>query len=121
MGKQAWEAAMQPELDKDLLSLFEDEKQSLPEEPFLGNVLKLIEKRRSKRIFMQIVICFAGIACCAFLSPFLIKASIVLSDGLNAVFGAIGSFVDTPRGVFASTICALLLIFISRRQISRFV
>ena len=40
---------MQQEVDKDLQSLFEGKSRSLPEEPFLGNILRLIEKQRFRR------------------------------------------------------------------------
>jgi len=109
---------MQDELDKNLRSLFEEQSSSLPEEPFLGNTLRLIEKRQSRRIFMQRLIYVLGLAFCALLSPFLIKGSMVLSGSLNALLGAINSFVNTPVGMTSAASCALVILFIKQRQIS---
>jgi hypothetical protein len=107
---------MQDELDKNLRSLFEEQSSSLPEEPFLGNTLRLIEKRQFRRIFMWRLVYVLGLACCALLSPLLIKGSMVLSGGLNAPFGAINSFVNTPTGMTTAALCAL--VFFKQRQIS---
>ena len=108
---------MQDELDKNLRSLFEEQSSSLPEEPFLGNTLRLIEKRQSRRILMQRLIYVLGLACCALLSPFLIKGSMVLSGRLNALFGAINSYVNTPMGMTTAASCALVILFFKQRQI----
>jgi hypothetical protein len=112
---------MQDELDKNLQSLFDEQSGNLPEEPFLGNTLRLIEKRRSRRTFMRRLAYVLGLACCALLSPLLIKGSMVLSGGMNALFGAINSFVNTPMGMTTAALCALLLLLFNRRQISGFV
>ncbi len=112
---------MQDELDKDLRSLFEEKCRSLPEEPFLGNTLRLIEKRQSRRIFMRRLAYLLGFACCALLSPLLIEGSMALSGGLNDLFRAVNGFVSTPAGMTIAALCALLLLFFNRRQIFRFV
>jgi hypothetical protein len=109
---------MQDELDKDLRSLFEEKCRSLPEEPFLGNTLGLIEKRQSRRIFMRRLIYVLGLACCALLSPILIKGSTLLSGGLGALFGAVNGFVNTPMGMTSAALCALVIMFLKQRQIS---
>lgn len=108
---------MQDELDQKLRSLFEEKSGGLPEEPFLGNTMRLIEKRQSRRIFMQRLVYVLGLACCALLSPFLIKGSMLLSAGLTALFGAINGFVNTPMGMTSAALCALVILFIKQRQI----
>jgi predicted ferric reductase len=51
----------------------------------------------------------------------LIERLIVLSNSVNTVFGAVGSFVRTPPGSWVAAACALLLIIFKRRQIFRLV
>ena len=109
---------MQDELDKKLQSLFEAKSGSLSEEPFLGNMIRLIEKRQSRRIFMHRLFYVLGLACCALLSPLLIKGSMVLSGNLNALLGAINNFVNTPVGMTSAASCALVILFVKQRQIS---
>ncbi len=109
---------MQDELDKNLRSLFEEQSRSLPEEPFLGNTLRLIEKRQSRRIFMRRLVYVLGLACCALLSPLLIKGSMVLSGRLNALLGAVNGFVATSMGMTTAALCTLVILFFKQRQIS---
>jgi hypothetical protein len=109
---------MQDELDKNLQSLFEERSGNLPEEPFLGNMLRLIEKRQARRVFMQRLIYALGLACCALLSPHLIKGSMVLCGGLNALLGVINGFVNTPMGMTSAALCALVILFFKQRKIS---
>jgi hypothetical protein len=111
---------MQDPLDQNLKSMFEEQKLNLPEEPFLGDTLKLIERRRSRRIVLQRLAYLLGLALCVYLSPFLIKGSTLLSGGLNAAFAAVSSFVTTSLGMSIVAI-ALLFLFFRRRRISRFV
>ena len=59
-----------------------------------------------------------GLACCALLSPLLIKGSMVLSGGLNALLGAVNGFVNAPMGMTSAALCALLLLLFNQRQIS---
>jgi hypothetical protein len=44
---------MLDELDKNLQSLFYEKTQELPEEPFIGNLLKRIQRRRFLKIILQ--------------------------------------------------------------------
>jgi hypothetical protein len=111
-------AVMQDELDKDLHSLFQEKRNSLTEEPFLGNMLKLIEKKRARRVFAQRIVLGIGIIIVAFLSPYLVKGSALMSDGLNALFETAGSFMASPRGLACAACCALLIFIFKRRWIS---
>jgi len=104
---------MRDGLDKDLQSIFDEKSCSLTEEPFLGNMMKLIGKRRSRRILMRRLAYVLAFACCACLSPFLIKGSMVMSAGLNVAFAAINSFVSTSLGM---SIAILALLFLSARR-----
>ena len=67
---------------------------------------------------MRRLVYVPGLASGAFLSPFLVKGYMVLSGGLNALFGAVNSFVNTPMGMTTAALCALLFLFFKQRQIS---
>ena len=84
-------------------------------------MLKLVKKQHSRRIFRQRLIRILGFVCCVFLSPLLIKTSILLSGGINGVIAAAGNILDTPAGTLSAVLCALLLFFFMRRQIFRLV
>jgi hypothetical protein len=112
---------MQEELDKNLQTLFREQSHNLPEEPFLSNMLKLVKKQHSRQIFRRRLIRILGFVCCVFLSPLLIKTSILLSGGINGVIAAAGNILDTPAGALSAVLCALLLFFFMRRQIFRLV
>jgi hypothetical protein len=111
-------AAMQDELDKNLHSLFQERRSSLPEEPFLKNTLKLIERKRARRMFAQRAVFAAGICFIALLSPYLLKGSALISGGLNSLFEIAGSFMTSPRGIACAAFCALLLFIFKRRWVS---
>ncbi len=104
---------MRDELDKNLQSLFEEKSRSLTEEPFLGNILRLIEKKRRSRRVVRWLAYVLGFACCAYLSPFLIKGSVVLSAHLRDIFSAINSCVTSPVGM---SVTVFILIFVSFRR-----
>jgi hypothetical protein len=113
---------MQDELDKNLQLLFQEQSRNLPEEPFLSNMLKIIKKQKSRRVFKQRMILVLGFVCCAILSQILIKGSILLSSYLNGIFEAAGGFLDKPAGMLTAILCCTLLLFIfKRRLISPFV
>ena len=113
--------AMQDELDKNLQSLFHERTQNLPDEPFIGNVLKRIQRRRLRKIILRSLFLVAGLACCAALSPLLITGSIVLSNTLNAIFVHAGAFLATRAGMIAAACLALLLFILKLKRIFRFV
>lgn len=108
---------MQEELDENLRSLFREKSPDLPQDPFVGNALKLIKKQHSRQILMRRLIFVLGFACCIVLSPFLIKGSILLCSYLNAIFEAAGSFLDKPTGILAGGLCCALLFLIFRRRL----
>jgi hypothetical protein len=121
MGKTRG-AAMQDELDRRLQSLFREQNQNLPEEPFLGHTLGLIEKHRSRRVFRQSPILLAAVVCCALLSRFLIKGSVLLSGYLEWIFGIAGMLLNKPAGTLIAALCCAVLLFVFRRRlISTFV
>lgn len=112
---------MQDELDKDLQSLFLERSQNLPEEPFLSRTIEIIQKRHSRRVFLQRLILAIGICFCAFLSPVIVRGSILLSSVFNRLFNCAGEFLDKPAVMAAAVVCTLLVLIVKRRLISRFV
>ena len=109
---------MQDELDSDLKALFEERSRSLPEEPFLGGMLKLLERRRSRRILLRRLAYALGFAGCVLLSPFLIEAATMLSFGVNRLFGAVNQFVNTSLGMSIALIALLFFRFRPRKTLS---
>jgi hypothetical protein len=112
---------MQDELDKNLKVLFEQRSRDLPEEPFFGNMLKLIERRRAQQVFMRRLAYVLGFACCVLLSPLLIKGSVVLSGGIDTISIAVGNLLNTSTGMFIAALGSLLFLFYRRRHISKLV
>jgi len=108
---------MPDDLDKDLQVLFGEQSQILPEEPFVGKTLRLIEKHRSRRVFMQRLILVLGFTCCALLSPFLIKGSMLLTSGLNSFFEIAGNYLATPLGMLIAGLCTLSFLVFKRRLV----
>jgi len=106
---------MKSDLDKDLKILFEKHTQALPEEPFVSRTLSPLKRRQSRRLFMQRFILVLGFACFAYLSPFLIKGSILLTNGLNKFFELTGNHLASPAGMLIAGIAALSFLLLKRR------
>jgi hypothetical protein len=109
---------MQDELDTNLQSLFQERREDLPDEPFLGNMLELIERKRVRRVLVHRVVRILGICIIASLSPYLVKGSTLISVALNGSLSIIGSFMTSPRGIACAALCALLLFVFKRRWFS---
>lgn len=109
---------MQDELEKNLHSLFQEKRNSLTEEPFLDNILKLIERKRARRVFAQRAFLGMGIIIVALLAPYLIRGSALLSVRLNSLFEIVGDFMASPRGIACAACCALLIYIFKRRWVS---
>jgi hypothetical protein len=112
---------MQDEMEENLQSLFHERTQKLPEEPFIGNLLKRIQRRRYLKTVLQSLLLGAGLACCAALSPLLIKGSIVLSNTLNGIFARAEVFFATRTGMITVACLTLLLFILKTKRILRFV
>ena len=108
---------MQENLDKDLQSLFKEQTQTLPENPFVGRTLRIIQKRQVRRVFVQRLLLALVIACCGLLSPFLIKGSILLTGGLNRLFESTLNYLATPAGMLAAGILTLSFLVFKRRRV----
>jgi hypothetical protein len=109
---------MQDELDRNLCSLFQERRNSLTEEPFLGDMLKLIKRKRARLVFAQGVVFIPAICFIALLSPYLLKGSALISDVTNALFEICGNFMVSPRGIACAAFCAFLVFVFKRRWFS---
>ena len=112
---------MQNEFDKNLHSLFQEQRESLPEEPFLKDVVKRIERRRARNVFIQYAILVIGICIVAWSSPYLIKGSALLSNELDVLFKLAGSLIKTPTGMLSAAAVILFLFIFNRRRFSLFI
>lgn len=108
---------MQDELDKSLQLLFQEQSRNMPEEPFLSGMFRMVEKHRRRQAFLHKLSAFLGFVCCALLSPFLIKTSIILSEYIARIFDAVGKFLDSPAGILAMALCGTILFVLFRRRI----
>lgn len=108
---------MQDDLDRNLQSLFLEHNQSLPEEPFLTNTIKLLEKQQARRVWAQRFAFALALFCCFLLSPFLLKGTELLSSGLDLLFNATGAFMARPVGMLITGLCALLFLIFNRKLI----
>ena len=108
---------MQGELDKDLLSLFQEQRRNLSPEPFLSDTLHLVKKRRVWRMLRQNLILLIAVSTCALLSRFLIQGSILLAGYLDWIFKTAGLLADRPAGMLVLCICAAVSLLIFRRRI----
>lgn len=108
---------MQDELDQSLQTLFEEHAQNLPEEPFVGRTLKLVKRQRFRQLLKESLPWALGVLCCALLSPFLIRGSILLSGGLDRLFTATGNYLATPLGMLIAGLCTLTILLFNRKLV----
>jgi hypothetical protein len=108
---------MQDELDKDLQSLFREQRRDLIEEPFLSDTLRLVKKRRAWRILEQNLILLLAVIVCALLSRFIIQGSMLLSGYLDQIFKTAEFFMDRPAGIPIIALCSAVSFLIFRRRI----
>ncbi len=112
---------MQDERDVDLLALFKQQGQNLPDEPFVSDLMGRLKKSQSRKVLRQRLFLVLGFVGCVLLSPYLIKGSILLSSGLTTIFNTGGRLISTPMGALSAILGALLILFFSRGRIFRFV
>jgi hypothetical protein len=110
---------MQDGREPDLLKVFHERRRDFPEEPFTCNLVKRIEKLHFHKVIFRRLVFGCGAAVFVIASPALINGSVLLSDALNAIFEKSAILLDKPAGILVSTLCALLLLFLNRRQFSR--
>ena len=108
---------MQDEDYKKLQALFEEHAQSLPEEPFVGQTLKLIKRQKFRLFLKERLPWVLAVICCALASPWLIRGSILLSRGLDSLFEVSGHYLATPAGMLVAALFALTFLVFKRRLV----
>lgn len=112
---------MQNDLDGNLQSLFHEHHQALPEEPFLGNMMKLLEKHQARRIWKQRLAWTPAFACCVLLSPLLVRGSVLLSSSFDSFFDATSQFIATPMGMLVAGLCILPVLILNRTLVLEYI
>jgi hypothetical protein len=112
---------MQDDLDRNLQSLFHEHSQNLPEEPFLTDLIKLLEKEQAWKIWERRLVFLLALFCCFLLSPFLLRGAELLSSGLDLLFDATCSLIATPKGMLIAGLCALPFLIFNRKMILEYV
>jgi hypothetical protein len=108
---------MQDEDNKNLQTLFEEQAQSLPEEPFVGQTLKLIKRQKFLLFLKELLPWLLAVFCCALASPWLIRGSVLLSRGLDSLFEVSGHYLATPAGILVAALFALTFLIFNRRLV----
>ena len=112
---------MQDDLDRNLQSLFHEHNQNLPEEPFLTNILRLLEKQQARKIWERRLAFMLALFCCFLLSPFLLRGAELLSSSLDLLFNSISALLITPAGMLIACLCALPFLIFNRKLILEYV
>jgi hypothetical protein len=107
---------MQEDLDADLQALFRERRTPRAEEPFVSATAKLIQRERARRSRAGLLLRVAAVAVIAVASPWLIQASVVVSNALDALFVAAGSLLATTPGILIA-LCALPLLWFGRKRL----
>ena len=110
---------MQDELDKYLRSCLKTRSQP-PRRSFSPQHAEADRKAAIPTDFHAAAGVCPGSARCAFLSPLLVRGSMVLSGGLNAIVCDGQQFCKYVPGISTSALCALLLLFFKQKIHFRF-
>ena len=102
-----------PDFDTSLAARFRSEHTQLPAEPFVGGTLQRVATERVRAKVVRYGLQAAVLVAVACASPWLIKASTLLSSGLDGLFAKASALVGNPIGMIAAalgvTISAALL------------
>jgi len=88
--------------DRDLPALFAREPARFPEQPFVNELARRVADERRRRVIVTRVLSAAAIgvsvATLIVAAPWLISGSARISAGLDALFSATASAVESPFG-----------------------
>jgi hypothetical protein len=101
---------MPDELDPMLLRLFEDRRQSLPDEAFVTTLLRRIERRQRAAAVRQAAIIAAALLLIAWLLPGLLRATAAVVQSIGAQTESYASLLLSPLGWAASMLVGLAVI-----------
>jgi hypothetical protein len=105
---------MHDEMDPGLRLLFEEQNGMLAEEPFLSNTLHRLKRRQVQQDFLHKILFVLALACCALLSSFFIRGSILLSEYVSIGLRYFEGLLEMP---IVSILCGVLLIILTRRKL----
>jgi len=108
---------MQDEDYRNIKILFEEHTQSLHEEPFVGQALRIIQRQKYLLFLKERLPWVLAVLCCALASPWLIRGSILLSRGLDSLFEISGHYLATPAGMLVAVLFALTFLVFKRRMV----
>ena len=99
---------MQNDWDKDLAQLFQEELPELPEEPFVGELLRRVGKERSRYQRIRWLLTALVMAGCVVATPYVIDMVVLFCDWLTRVMEISMEFFITPVGCGVMVACVLL-------------
>jgi hypothetical protein len=108
---------MQEDLDADLQALFRKRRTPRAEEPFVSVTANLIRREHARRSRTRLLLRVAAVTVIAVASPWLIQASVVVSNALDALFVAAGSLLGTTPVLLIAALCALPLLWFGRKRL----
>jgi hypothetical protein len=110
-------AAMQKDIDKDLLAIFRRTDRALPDEPFLLDATRQIEGIQSRKVLLRRLLLSLAIVSIAVASPWLIEGSVWLSGGLETVFSEVSKLLNSPFGMLLVVLLTAPVVFWNRKRL----
>jgi hypothetical protein len=104
--------------DPRLETLFRQEHQSIPIEPFVGATLKRIAAERARVHRVRRLIEAAALIAVIVASPWLIEASVLISAMLDEAFALVSAWLETPSGTTIAIFVGALLAALFRLRVS---
>ena len=108
---------MENDLDRDLLERFHAPRDDLPEAPFVNRIGTHIEAISNRRVWMRRGLMIIGLLAIAAVSPWLIDASVLLSNTLDSAFSAAESFLETTIGLVLTLLVTVPLLVLNRQKL----
>ena len=108
---------MDNDLDRDLLERFRNQSNVLPEEPFVQQTGRKIEAVRVRREWLQRGFVVIGVLAIAVASPWLIDASVLLSNTLDSTFSVAESFLETTIGLILTLLVTVPVLVVNRQKL----
>jgi hypothetical protein len=108
-----------PDFDITLAERFRSEHTHISAEPFVGNTLKLVATERARVHTIRNVMQAALLIGMIWASPWIIKASSLLSSTLDSLFAKLSALLETPVGMGIAALTLIVSAALLRRLTSR--
>jgi len=108
-----------PEFDTTLAERFRNEHTHIATEPFVSNTLSRVATERTRATAFRYAIQAALLIAVIWASPWLIKASALLSSGLDDLFAKLTELLATPVGMGAAALTLIVSAALFRRLTNR--